>query len=98
MISPKMYREILKPVHADFIQFIRERTKAKIFFHSCGDVEPLIEDFIEIGVDILNPVQTSSGKMSDLPALKKKLWGQNSLLWWDRLPQDSSFWNPEGDP
>ena len=71
MISPKMYREILKPVHADFIQFIRERTKAKIFFHSCGDVEPLIEDFIEIGVDILNPVQTSSGKMSDLPALKK---------------------------
>ena len=72
MISPKMYREILKPVHADFIQFIRERTKAKIFFHSCGDVEPLIKDFIEIGVDILNPVQTSSGKMSDLPSLKKR--------------------------
>ncbi|MEC8148891.1 MAG: uroporphyrinogen decarboxylase family protein, partial [SAR324 cluster bacterium] len=72
MILPKMYREILKPVHADFIQFIRERTKAKIFFHSCGDVEPLIKDFIEIGVDILNPVQTSSGKMSDFPSLKKR--------------------------
>jgi uroporphyrinogen decarboxylase len=72
MISPKMYREILKPVHADFISFIKARTKAKIFFHSDGDVVPLIEDFIEMGVDILNPIQTSAGSMSDLPALKKR--------------------------
>ena len=72
MISPKMYREILKPVHADFISFIKARTKAKIFFHSDGDVAPLIEDFIEIGVDILNTIQTSAGSMSDLPSLKKR--------------------------
>ncbi len=72
MISPKMYREILKPVHADFISFIKARTKAKILFHSDGDVAPLIEDFIEIGVDILNPIQTSAGSMSDLPSLKKR--------------------------
>lgn len=76
MISPKMYREILKPVHADFISFIRERTSAKVFFHSDGDVVPLIDDLIEIGVDILNPIQTSAGKMSDLPALKKR-FGDN---------------------
>jgi len=72
MISPKMYREFLKPIHADFIQFIKERTKAKVFFHTDGDVFPLIEDFIEIGVDILNPIQTSAGRMSDLPELKKR--------------------------
>jgi uroporphyrinogen decarboxylase len=72
MISPKMYREMLKPVHADFISFIKERTKAKVFFHSDGDVAPLIEDFIEIGVDILNPIQTSAGSMSDLQSLKKR--------------------------
>ena len=58
MISPKMYREILKPVHADFISFIKARTKAKVLFHSDGDVAPLIPDFIEIGVDILNPIRT----------------------------------------
>jgi len=79
MISPKMYREILKPIHADFISFIKARTKAKIFFHSCGDVAPLIEDFIEIGVDILNPIQTSSGSMSDLPSLKKR-FGSNIVF------------------
>ncbi|MGI9248116.1 MAG: uroporphyrinogen decarboxylase family protein [Woeseiaceae bacterium] len=72
MISPKMYREMLKPIHADFISFIKDRTKAKVFFHSDGDVAPLIEDFIEIGVDILNPIQTSAGSMSDLPSLKER--------------------------
>ncbi|MBC8496619.1 MAG: hypothetical protein ISS57_18595 [Anaerolineales bacterium] len=79
MISPKMYREILKPLHADFIQFIRERTKAKVFFHTDGDVFPLIPDFIEIGVDILNPIQTTAGKMADLPALKKH-YGKNIVF------------------
>ncbi len=79
VISPKMYREILKPIHADFISFIKARTTAKIFFHSCGDVAPLIEDFIEIGVDILNPIQTSAGIMSDLPSLKKR-FGSNIVF------------------
>jgi len=79
MISPQMYRDILKPVHADFISFIKSRTSAKIFFHSCGDVAPLIGDFIEIGVDILNPIQTSSGSMADLPALKKR-FGKNMVF------------------
>ena len=72
MISPRMYRQILKPVHADFISFIRERTNAKVMFHSDGDVAPLIDDFIEMGIDILNPIQTSAGTMSDLPTLKKR--------------------------
>jgi uroporphyrinogen decarboxylase len=79
MISPKMYREILKPVHADFISFIKARTRAKVMFHSDGDVAPLVDDFIEIGVDILNPIQTSAGKMSDLASLKKH-YGKNIVF------------------
>ncbi len=79
LISPRMYREILKPLHSDFIQFIKERTKAKVFFHTDGDVFPLIDDFIEIGVDILNPIQTSAGKMSDLEGLKKR-YGKNIVF------------------
>lgn len=79
MISPNMYREILKPLHSDFIQFIKERTKAKVFFHTDGDVFPLVDDFIEIGVDILNPIQTSAGKMSDLEGLKRH-YGKNIVF------------------
>jgi uroporphyrinogen decarboxylase len=72
LISPTMYREMLKPIHADFIAFIKERTDAKVLFHTDGDVFPLIEDFIEIGIDILNPIQTSAGKMADLEELKSR--------------------------
>lgn len=72
MISPRMYRRMLKPLHADMIAMIKQKTKAKVFFHTDGDVFDLIEDFIEIGVDILNPIQTSAGKMSDLEALKQR--------------------------
>ena len=79
LISPKMYRDILKPIHADFISFIKSRTRAKILFHSCGDVAPLIGDFIDIGVDILNPIQTSTGSISDLPSLKKQ-FGKNMVF------------------
>jgi uroporphyrinogen decarboxylase len=74
MMSPEMYRRVLKPIHADYIRFIKERTHAKVFFHTDGDVFPLIDDFIEMGVDILNPIQTSAGKMSDLAELKAR-WG-----------------------
>jgi uroporphyrinogen decarboxylase len=74
LMSPDMYRRILKPIHADYIRFIRERTSAKVFFHTDGDVFPLIDDLVEIGVDILNPIQTTAGKMSDLEQLKTR-WG-----------------------
>ncbi len=79
LVSPKMYREIIKPIHADYISFIKSHTKAKVFFHTDGDVFPLIPDFIEMGVDILNPVQTSAGKMSNLDELKKQ-FGKNIIF------------------
>jgi len=75
MISPGMYREMLGPIHAEFIRFIKERTSAKVLFHTDGDVFDLIPDFIEMGVDILNPIQTSAGRMSDLERLKAEYGG-----------------------
>jgi uroporphyrinogen decarboxylase len=79
LMSPKMYREIVKPIHADYISFIKSRTKAKLFFHTDGDVFPLIPDFIEMGVDVLNPVQTSAGRMSNLEELKRQ-FGKNLVF------------------
>lgn len=79
MISPKMYRQFLKPLHAEFISFIKARTQAKVFFHTDGDVFDLIPDFIEMGIDILNPIQTSAGRMSNLAELKRR-FGQNMVF------------------
>ena len=79
LMSPSMYREMLAPIHAEFISFIKERTQAKVFFHTDGDVFDLIPDFIEMGVDILNPIQTSAGRMSDLERLKSEYGGAITL-------------------
>ena len=72
LMSPAMYRRILKPIHAQYIAFIRERTRARVLFHSCGDVSALLDDFVDIGIDVLNPVQTSTGGLADLGALKRR--------------------------
>ena len=72
LMSPAMYRRLLKPVHAEFVASIKERTTAKVFFHTDGDVFDLLDDLAEIGVDIVNPVQTSAGRMSDLAGLKRR--------------------------
>ena len=50
LMSPAMYRSMLKPIHAEFIASIRRRTRAKVFFHTDGDVFPLLDDLVEIGV------------------------------------------------
>ena len=59
--------------------FIHSRTDVKVFYHSCGSVYDLIPEFIEIGVDILNPVQTSAAKM-DLDVLKRQ-FGKYISFW-----------------
>ncbi|MEJ2267337.1 MAG: uroporphyrinogen decarboxylase family protein [Anaerolineales bacterium] len=79
LISPGMYRRIVKPLHKELFDFIHARTKAKIFFHSCGSIRPVIPDLIEIGVDIINPVQVSATGM-DSAELKREF--DKDIVFW----------------
>ena len=79
LISPEMYRRLIKPRQAEIYSHVRKLTKAKIMHHSCGAVSPFIPDLIEIGVDILNPVQPLAEGM-DREKLKKK-FGRNISFW-----------------
>ena len=72
LISPTMYRTLLKPLHAELIQTVRAHSSAKVFMHSDGNVFPVIDDLIDVGVDILNPVQVSAGDMGDTARLKRR--------------------------
>jgi len=72
IISPSMYRRLLKPYHAELLARIKSRTSAKIFFHSDGNIYPLLGDLVDIGVDILNPVQVSAKDMGDTARLKRE--------------------------
>ncbi len=81
IISPKLYRSMLKPLHLELCGFIRENAKTPIFinFHSCGAVKELIPDLIEIGINSLHPVQVSAAGM-ETKELKKK-FGKELTFW-----------------
>lgn len=79
LMSPADYREFVKPRQALVIKRIKELTSAKIFWHSCGAVESLLEDFIEVGIDILNPVQVRATGM-EAERLKEKYAGR--IVFW----------------
>jgi uroporphyrinogen decarboxylase len=80
IISPRMFREQLKPRWK--ILFDRLRVLApnvRRFFHSCGSVRPLIPDYIELGVEILNPVHISATGME--PKALKRDFGDALVFW-----------------
>jgi uroporphyrinogen decarboxylase len=57
LFSPSFYRAIVKPRQKRLVQHIKTLTKAKIWYHTCGNCSVYIPDLIDNGVDILNPVQ-----------------------------------------
>ena len=60
LVSPAVYRKVLKPRQAKLFALVHSLTSAKLLYHTCGSVIELIDDLIEIGVDVLNPVQVSA--------------------------------------
>lgn len=80
LISPRMFRQLMKPRLAVLFKRIHELAPdAKLFFHSCGNVRPLLPDFIEIGVDILNPVHVRATGMN--PVELKRDFGKDITFW-----------------
>lgn len=72
LLSPEVYRARVKPFHAKLHGHIKSGADVFLMMHTDGAVLPLIEDLIETGTDILNPVQTSTAGMEDTAALKAK--------------------------
>jgi uroporphyrinogen decarboxylase len=79
MIRPDLYRKMVKPKQRRLVEAIKKKTDAKIFYHSCGATYDLIPDLIELGFDILNPVQISAKGM-DTKRLKQD-FGKDITFW-----------------
>ncbi|MBM3498141.1 MAG: methyltransferase, partial [Armatimonadetes bacterium] len=78
-ISPEMYRRLIKPRHRILYAYIREHFDGFLFLHSCGSLRELLPDLIEVGVQIINPVQTSATGMD--PAELKREFGRDLCFW-----------------
>jgi uroporphyrinogen decarboxylase len=80
LISPDQFREYYKPHFMRVLSFIKKKAPhIKLMFHSCGNVRPLIPDFIELGVDVLNPVHINATGME--PVQLKKDFGNEICFW-----------------
>lgn len=78
-ISNKTYRDLYRPFHKKINDWVHQHAAWKTFIHSCGSVAALIDDFIEAGFDILNPVQCSAAGM-DAKTLKER-FGPRITFW-----------------
>jgi hypothetical protein len=78
-ISPALFRQLYKPFYQQINDWIHQHTTWKTFFHSCGSIVNLLDDFVEMGVDILNPVQCSAAGMD--PVFLKESYGDRLVFW-----------------
>lgn len=78
-VRPELWAEMMKPHYKKLCDWIHANTKWKVFLHCCGSIYHLIPHFIEAGIDILNPVQTSAANMD--PARLKKEFGDKLVFW-----------------
>ncbi len=78
MMSPEMWRQYLKPRMQRLIGAFKEKKPdILVAYHSCGFIEPIIEDLIEVGLDVLNPIQP----LAMDPAKIKQQYGDRLRFW-----------------
>jgi uroporphyrinogen decarboxylase len=79
LMSPVLWRELFKPRMAKIVSLIKSKSKARVYIHTDGSVYDFLPDFVEIGIDIINPVQRECKNM-DLAKLKRE-FGEKLIFW-----------------
>jgi uroporphyrinogen decarboxylase len=78
IMSPETWREFMKPRFAKlFSEFRKLNPNVKIAYHSCGNCEAILDEMVEIGLDIINPIQPACMN----PEYIKKRYGKKLVLW-----------------
>jgi uroporphyrinogen decarboxylase len=93
LIRPQLYRRLIKPIHRRYVELIRRYTGARIVVHACGSIADLVEDYIEIGVDALNPMQVRAAGMAP-ESLVARFGGR--MAFWGGIDTQSVL--PQGRP
>ena len=79
LFSPELYREMIVPHMRKIMEHVHRNSELKCFLHSCGSVYKLVDCFIEMGVDILNPLQLSATDME--PERLVGEFGDRMVFW-----------------
>lgn len=79
LLSTGMFQSLIAPYYKRGLEWIHRHTPWKVMLHSDGAIRPLLPAIIEMGVDILNPVQTNAAGMD--PVHLKKDFGDRLIFW-----------------
>jgi uroporphyrinogen decarboxylase len=79
IMHPELFSEMIKPHYKRLCDWVHENTNWKTYLHSCGSIYKYIPEWIEAGVDILNPVQISAANME--PARLMDAFGGKIVFW-----------------
>jgi uroporphyrinogen decarboxylase len=79
LLRPELYRKMVRPYHEKLFRYVKSRCDAYLLLHTDGAISPFIPDFIEMGVDILNPVQVSAAGMDT--RMLKRAFGHDITFW-----------------
>ncbi|MBI5831922.1 MAG: hypothetical protein HZB16_06345 [Armatimonadetes bacterium] len=79
MMSPDLFGCAIAPHYRRFTDWLHQHTNWQLHLHSCGAIEPLMATLADVGVDILNPIQTSAAGMD--PAELKRKYGHRLTFW-----------------
>ena len=91
-MSPGLWRDVFKPMWAGFFRQLKQlNPRLKIIYHSDGVIDPIIPDLIEVGLDVLNPIQPASMD----PAALKRQYG-DKLCFWGSIDEQHTL--PFGTP
>ncbi len=94
LFRPDFYRSVVKPRQKQLAQYIRSRTEAKVWYHTCGACTEYIPDLMDNGIDVLNPVQISATGME--PSDLKARFGDQLTFWGGAI--DSQHVLPSATP
>jgi uroporphyrinogen decarboxylase len=79
LLSPDLFREMIIPHYKRLCDWVHQNTNWKTYLHSCGSIYEYIPDWIDAGIDILNPVQISAANME--PERLKSEFGDKIVFW-----------------
>ncbi|MFH1923446.1 MAG: uroporphyrinogen decarboxylase family protein [Planctomycetota bacterium] len=94
-LSVPMFRELVMPYYKRGLDWIHQNTGWKVFMHNDGAIFDFVPTLVEMGVDILNPVQTSAKGMD--PVKLKREFGDRIVFWGGACDSQSTlaFGSPE---
>jgi uroporphyrinogen decarboxylase len=94
IMSPAMFRKMFKPRYKKLLEMVKKKTKAKVCLHTCGATYWIMGDLVDVGVDVVHPLQPTAAGNGD-PVKIKRDFGDR-LVFYSNIANQTVL--PHGTP